>query len=958
MTYILFRSTADTRIRQQQHPLLQDPCYPYSVSHQNSLQLLQSTLITPPLMLPLLILLFMFPLTLPSQLCVHHKETQPPLLIVSRLDGKISAVSLTPDLSLVWEVDLGHPLLAASTNMALKDDTHILPSLDGNLYSITQSNEGYHSIQPYASLESLLNQNMPGAESKWVGGKVVTTRGVSPSDGRVLYQCNIDNCQKFNDSVVGVEPMLALTDEKKTLRFLDMRRGVEEWSWSVTTVGIQYIGVKHRSSCMPPNLPLDLHFDVEGGVINALFSSGHFASIQLPGPLSQSWILNNEFLQSVNMFHSELDANEPAPLSIFLSQWQGTLYIQPFRPQDSVFRMNRINQEIFHLDSNKVGGRSGRNTISWEHPSTTAVATVQSRHSFMYNDIVGKVWRPRIDYIPPLLPTDPEIVKEEGDMYYWLQGMILTALLGIITAYGVYRKVFKRKPMLADMSTETDIDDNLSIPPSSPLLNNGVFNFDKIPPPFESRFEQDFEVIRELGQGGFGKVIEAKHKISEHNYAIKIIRLSHTDDVKKMEREVAAMAKLEHPNILRYYNSWKESPTSEWTRSRKYTHTSDSKDSGTSTKSTSPSLSWCSKSNVRTQTRCYRIQIDDDTNSDVFNRSNFIGGNDNAFDDFSSSIVFRNDDQSESIVFRNDDQSESIVFRNDDRSESNNLRSDDRSESIVFNNRNTDSSVQVVSEDSHLLVNKKCDVELSVRSDETTRTSTSRKSVTFSSIASSEWSLESPAPGRNLFLYIQMQLCSDVTLKEWLVRNKIRNEMSLTIFREIVDAVEYIHSHNHIHRDMKPSNILFGEDGRVKVADFGLATVMNTAEFSSPDFLSTNQDFKGPSLTHNLGTKLYMSPELETNSPYDYKVDIYALGIILFEMLVVFGTVMERVDLIQALRSKMSVPPSLEVSYAKYKVILLQMIACNPEDRPTAAEVKTFFSDTDCDQVDFARAEI
>ena len=837
--------------------------------------------------------------------------------------------------------------------MALKDDVHIIPSLDGNLYSVSQE-AGHHTIQPYSSLEALLSKvREPGEESRWVGGKVVTTRGVSPIDGSLLYQCNIDNCQNYNGSEVGVEPMLAVTDERKTVRLLDMKLGVEEWSWSVSSVEVQYIGVKHRSSCLPPQLAVNLHFDVVRGLVTALFTSGHSASVQLPGPLSQSWVLNDEFLQGVNMFYSEpADTQDPHLLSIFLSQWQGTLYIQPFRPHESVFRIGKINEEIFQIDSGMMIARSGRNTISWEHPSTsTALANVVNFDAeLIYSDILGKVFRPRLDYIAPPSQPDPLPAPDDEDMAAMIRDMLLTALVAIIIAYGFYRKVFKRKPRLADMSTETDVDDNISPPPSSPLLCNGTFNFDNIVLPFESRFEQDFEVIRELGQGGFGKVIEAKHKISEHNYAIKIIRLSRTDDVKKMEREVAAMAKLEHPNILRYYNSWKESPTTEWTRSRKYTHTSDSRDSGTSTKSNSPSLSW-SRSNVKTQTsRCYKIQIDDDSASDVFDNVNF-NGDFGLQDDLSESIALRYKDNSESIVFRNDDQSESIVFTNGEHSES-----------IVFEDQGTDSSLEIVSENSILKVLKKPDIELSVLSEETSksRTSTSgRKSVTFSSIESSDRGSERAAD-RDLFLYIQMQLCSDDTLKEWLVRNRTRHGQCLKIFGEIVNAVEYIHAHNHIHRDLKPSNILFSEDGRVMVADFGLATVMNTTEVSLRDNsgLTKVHDFEGPSMTHNLGTKLYMSPELETNNHYDYKVDIYALGIILFELFVVFGTVMERVELIQDLRSKQTVPACIDVHYAKYKVILLQMIAHNPVDRPTAAEVKTFFSDKHCDQIDFARAEI
>ena len=199
-----------------------------------------------------------------------------------------------------------------------------------------------------------------------------------------------------------------------------------------------------------------------------------------------------------------------------------------------------------------------------------------------------------------------------------------------------------------------------------------------------------------------------------------------------------------------------------------------------------------------------------------------------------------------------------------------------------------------------------------------------------------------------------MELCSDQTLKEWLLDTPDRSSF-LAIFSQIVDAVAYIHSHNHIHRDLKPSNILFSTDGRVKVADFGLATAMTHVIASDSGIgLAAAEAYEGPSLTRNLGTRLYMSPELETDSHYDYKVDIFALGVILFEMLTVFGTGSERVERVLELRRSRSVPACVDYSFPKYKVILLQMIALNPADRPTAAEVRRFFSNSDCDQIDFS----
>ena len=82
-------------------------------------------------------------------------------------------------------------------------------------------------------------------------------------------------------------------------------------------------------------------------------------------------------------------------------------------------------------------------------------------------------------------------------------------------------------------------------------------------------------------------------------------------DDQKVEREVAAMAKLEHPNILRYFTSWKEMPTKQWTRSRKFTQSSSFSESFVDSGTESKSFSWSrSKSNRDTN-----IKIDDETTS-------------------------------------------------------------------------------------------------------------------------------------------------------------------------------------------------------------------------------------------------------------------------------------------------------------------------------------------------------
>eukprot|EP00474_Spongospora_subterranea_P005628 CRZ06086.1 hypothetical protein [Spongospora subterranea] len=88
---------------------------------------------------------------------------------------------------------------------------------------------------------------------------------------------------------------------------------------------------------------------------------------------------------------------------------------------------------------------------------------------------------------------------------------------------------------------------------------------------------------------------------------------------------------------------------------------------------------------------------------------------------------------------------------------------------------------------------------------------------------------------------------------------------------ELVAALQYLHSHRVIHRDMKPQNILIGAGGSVKLCDFGFARSLSTHSIC---------------MTSIKGTPLYMAPELVQEKPYDHTVDLWSLGVILYELFV------------------------------------------------------------------------
>ncbi|KAM5165221.1 interferon-induced, double-stranded RNA-activated protein kinase-like [Mantella aurantiaca] len=130
-----------------------------------------------------------------------------------------------------------------------------------------------------------------------------------------------------------------------------------------------------------------------------------------------------------------------------------------------------------------------------------------------------------------------------------------------------------------------------------------------------------------------------------------------------------------------------------------------------------------------------------------------------------------------------------------------------------------------------------------------------------------------------MYLFIQMELCINGSLKRWIKKrnsdnNSVDKNKSIQFFKQIIEGVNYIHSQNLIHRDLKPANILFNKDMVIKIGDFGLATQM-TGEDES----------KARERTQGTGTPSYMAPEQKEKQHYENEVDIYALGLIFVELL-------------------------------------------------------------------------
>ena len=139
--------------------------------------------------------------------------------------------------------------------------------------------------------------------------------------------------------------------------------------------------------------------------------------------------------------------------------------------------------------------------------------------------------------------------------------------------------------------------------------------------------------------------------------------------------------------------------------------------------------------------------------------------------------------------------------------------------------------------------------------------------------------LEDTPDGRR---YIAMEYVAGVTLRERISASRILLHEALDIAIQIAAAVSAAHAAGIVHRDIKPENVVLRADGLVKVVDFGLAK-LTTASNSDPG-LPTQTSFRtDPGSV--VGTVAYMSPEQATGQPVDARADIWALGVVLYEML-------------------------------------------------------------------------
>ena len=189
-------------------------------------------------------------------------------------------------------------------------------------------------------------------------------------------------------------------------------------------------------------------------------------------------------------------------------------------------------------------------------------------------------------------------------------------------------------------------------------------------------------------------------------------------------------------------------------------------------------------------------------------------------------------------------------------------------------------------------------------------------------------------------VYIVMPHCSGGDLASLLARQRKRGRrlpesIVLDWFAQIVLGVEYLHSHNTLHRDLKSQNVFLRRDhlpgggapgrSRVALGDFGVARELQLDKVAARTFI---------------GTPIFMSPEMFRHAPYGHKADMWALGCILYEMMALVEPFRAKSMEGLARRVQHGAPARLPDQYGKHiRDVAYDLLSKNPDERPSAREL-------------------
>lgn len=464
-----------------------------------------------------------------------------------------------------------------------------------------------------------------------------------------------------------------------------------------------------------------------------------------------------------------------------------------------------------------------------------------------------------------------------------------------------------------------------------------------------SRYKNDFDEGVVLGKGGFGQVVKARNKLDGRVYAVKKISAT-PSTLSHILQEVVLLSRLNHQYVVRYYTVWLEDEAD----SGNNTNDADAdlyKQSSESSAAGGMELDSLSRTTLDKDSELSNQSIGDAIPSTSL--SQFSGHHSLSELDLPSvSQDFMSDSGFIEFGF-SDSASEAVMFED---SENNGVTEiDDGLADTAVDDTGDDNTIDNTTESANTMEQSKSIATTQTKDAETQKRKERR--------AANERTLtDKIAQITRKTLYIQMEYCENHTLGD-LVRQSLYKDPKeyWRLLRQILDALSYIHGEGVIHRDLKPKNIFIDQARNIKIGDFGLArSMVRPLQSRQPSMEILSGAYTPPTQPHNsttsvsasasdyeefttdVGTSLYAAPEItDPNSKrgYNEKVDIFSLGIILFEMAWKMDTEMERIlDIKRARLPQIELPKELMSS--KSKSVEVGLIKCmldhNPDRRPSA----------------------
>ncbi|CAI5745036.1 unnamed protein product [Peronospora destructor] len=476
---------------------------------------------------------------------------------------------------------------------------------------------------------------------------------------------------------------------------------------------------------------------------------------------------------------------------------------------------------------------------------------------------------------------------------------------------------------------------------------------------YHSRYQGDFKELGLLGRGGGGEVVQVRNRLDRQLYAVKKIKLDPDDKTmkKKILREVKTISRMQHRHIVRYFQAWIEG------KSR--ISSDDEEDFELEDGNLSDEDSLLSGGAVTKEENMYG---DVSLSSGVDDGLGPMTSTDEDEDDWLSTMG----------------SSTGLWPVSTSHHDSRSLRSKSQTFMLSSHKYASESFPDDGFEWDALKEAPMEEVDFSEDGD-----------VTYPGEKRFHRNPVSDEKRRFEKLYIQMEFCERNALREVIDKGVLWKDADKiwTMFRQILEALAYIHRQGIIHRDIKPPNVFLDSEGTVKLGDFGLAVrppkvtdddgsngdsspsgetvtgailsesngssaaelygrlklenlestivVDRSSVLQNRNLITTmSADVVDGSITAGVGTTFYRAPEQEREGQrYNQKADLFSLGIMFFEMWSPpFTTLMERAQVLSRLREKHELPESFSAS-DDVKKIILWLCERDPSRRPNAKEL-------------------